>query len=73
MKQKLKSSSNSISGDVSTTFAQTVLYSLNFQRVTFFEEKKNEQSFQIIENDLYMFWDTKNWTKFSRTYRVYIF
>ena len=53
MKQKLKSSSNSISGDVSTTFAQTVLYSLNFLKELLFSNKeKNEQSFQIIENDL---------------------
>jgi SAM-dependent methyltransferase len=66
MKQRLKSSSNSISGDVSTTFAQTVLYSLNFLKELLFSNKeKNEQSFQIIENDLYMFWDTKNWKKFS--------
>jgi|TARA_B100001741_G_scaffold313616_1_gene320659 SAM-dependent methyltransferase len=66
MRHNLKSSSNSISGDVSTTFAQTMLYSLNFLRELVFSNKeKNEESFEIIEDDLYVFWGTKDWTKFS--------
>ena len=66
MKQDLKSSSNSISGDVITTFLQSLLYTLYFLKELIFSKRATkDQSFEIFEDDLYIFWGTQDWTKFS--------